>query len=79
MGASLYFPAIYKFFKCFFQRGILWVFYSWCKFKKKKLSKKFAKFFLCQKIEQKDPGEVPVATASFFGGKFLSFGSFSKK
>jgi hypothetical protein len=35
--------------------------------------------FWCQKIEQKDPGEVPVATASFFGGKFLSFGSFFKK
>jgi hypothetical protein len=35
--------------------------------------------FWCQKIEQKNPGGLPVATASYFGRKFLSFGNFSKK
>jgi hypothetical protein len=68
MGAPLFFPAIF-FYLFISSKGDSFGFFI--------PSLNSTKFW-CQKIEQKNPGGVPVATASFFGGKFLSFGSFSK-
>jgi hypothetical protein len=76
MGAPLFFPAILKNKK--FQRGFFGFFIPIVNLTNPLLQKHLPNF-CCQKIEQKNPSGLPVATASFFGGKFLSFGSFSKK
>jgi hypothetical protein len=75
LGAPLFFPAILKNKK--FQRGFFGFFIPTVNLTNPLLQKHLPNF-CCQKIEQKNPGGLPVATASFFGGKFLSFGSFSK-
>jgi hypothetical protein len=73
MGAPLFFPAILKNKK--FQRGFFGFFIPTVNLTNLLLQKHLPNFCY-QKIKQKNLGGLPVAIASFFGGKFLSFGSF---
>jgi hypothetical protein len=61
MGAPLYFPAIFFINFLFLQRGFFGFFVPSVNSRKKNCKKKFPNF-LCQEIEQKNPGGVPLAT-----------------
>jgi hypothetical protein len=75
MGAPLFFPAI--FFKKF-QRGFFGFFIPTVNLTNPLLQKHLPNFCY-QKIEQKNPGGLPVATASFFWGQISVLWQFFKK